>query len=109
LRDFLVDLAESEHLKQEAAPLHVFALASLGAFTCDTKVTGIFERDIQDIKYAALCYRALWKFNPAYAQQYVNLILEMKRKDKRFPAELLLKEVNEHHCLGIELQQLPPV
>lgn len=80
-----------ENLGEEGPRLHVTALASLGIVGCNEQTVHIFERDIQDPFYAALCYRVLWKFDPKYAGQFANLIRDMGSRNERFPAEMLLK------------------
>jgi hypothetical protein len=92
-------LASGETLKKvKLMPyghLHRYVLSALSAIGCNQNNVSIFERDIQEIEYAGICFRTLWKFNPTYAAKYTDQIFQFNRIDPDFPSDILLKEVKQ--------------
>src|ERR1051325_7208475 len=75
----VISLLMTERLRQqpEVVPLRQRCLSVLSGFGCTERTVLKFEEYITDIEYAAICYRALYRYNLRYAATELQNIISL--------------------------------
>lgn len=78
-----ISLLLSERLTNQAEviALRQRCLSVLSGFGCTERTVSLFARYIDDIEYAAICYRALYRFDRRYAAIHLSDIISLFRKE----------------------------
>ncbi|HSS20057.1 MAG TPA: hypothetical protein VLL54_08280 [Pyrinomonadaceae bacterium] len=68
------------------------ALSVLSGFGCTERSVLIFERHITDIEYAAICYRALYRYDLRYgATELTNIIRMFQESDSLGELDIIIR------------------
>ena len=66
----------------ELVPLRQRCLSVLSGFGCNKRTAFVFEEYIKNIEYAAICYRALYRYDLRYAATELQDIVSMFQDDQ---------------------------
>lgn len=77
-----IALIATERLRgrKEEISLRQRCLSVLSGFGCTERTVYVFKQYINDIEYAAICYRALYRFDLSYAATELPALLEVYRE-----------------------------